>query len=363
MAQLSNLKKPLDGVRILDLSRLFPGPLCTHYLTELGAEVIKIEDPNGGDYARATFVSEDKTESGSEPMSNFFKHANRGKKSVTLNLGTKLDQSKLHKLALTADVVVESFRPGVADRLGAGYTELSGINPRLVYVSITGYGQTGESRNKAGHDLNYLASSGLLDQLRDGSGVPIIPRFQLADVFGGAIHGVTAVLAGIVRRERFGLGSYTDISMTECCMPLSTAPLTMEGASTSPIDGTFACYQIYPTKDGQYIAMGAAEPKFWANFCNAVERPDWIETQYSLGSIARKLKAEVGDLFKTKTQSEWCQILDAVDCCFTPVVTAENVLKKTTQMPLSMPLKISGLTFNVSSKAPKLGEHNSEFIS
>jgi crotonobetainyl-CoA:carnitine CoA-transferase CaiB-like acyl-CoA transferase len=344
-------------MRVLDMSRLLPGPLCTLYLADLGAEVIKIEDPQLGDYARATLFPPE----GEGGMSRFFREANRGKKSVALDLADSTDRGRFHELVRSADILIEGFRPGVVDRLGANYELLSSINPRLVYISITGYGQQGDKRLTAGHDLNYLAYAGVLDQLRDINGTPIVPEIQIADVFGGAMHAVTAALAGLVRRERSGQGCYVDVSMTDCCKPLNIAALTLPDRAASPIGGNYACYNVYRTSDGGHVTLGAAEPKFWANFCNAVGMPELIRLQYEEGETREATKAALDRLFQQHTRDEWCDLLSDVDCCFAPVLRPEDALEPGGPAVL-MPLKFAGQSQPRSTSAPQLGEHNLLFF-
>lgn len=359
----------MRGVKIVDLTRLLPGPLCTQYLADLGAEVIKVEHPEGGDYAR---VAIDAAPGEAAKTSAFFQTVNRSKQSVTLNLENGGQRKHLFDLVRDADVLVESFRPGVAARLGIGYPEMSAINVGLIYVSITGYGQSGPLRGKAGHDLNYLAYSGLLDQLRDREGVPVIPGFQIADVLGGSMHGVVAVLAGLVSRQRSGRGRYVDVSMTDCCKPLNIGPLTMSQGPGSLLDGSFACYQVYQTSDGRYLTVGAGEPKFWRNLCEVLERPDLEPHQFAVDRQPW-LKAELASLFETQTLEQWCAKLAAADCCFAPVLSVVEAMRDslpamqpgellTAGLKVGLPIKISGYHPDLDAPSPELGEHNSRYF-
>lgn len=360
---------PLDGIRIIDLTRLLPGPLCTQYLADMGAEVIKIEHPKGGDYARAALDAEP-----GEPTttSAFFQTVNRSKYSVTLDLSDADQRKHLIDLVRDADVLVESFRPNVAARLGIGYPELSAINPGLVYVSITGYGQSGALRDKAGHDLNYIAYSGLLDQLRDREGEPVIPGFQIADVLGGSLHGVVSVLTGLVWRQQSGRGRYFDVSMTDCCKPLNIGPLTMTQGPGSLLDGSFACYQIYRTSDLRHVTVGAGESKFWHNLCVVLERPDLEPYQFDVGRQPW-LKGELAALFEKQTLEQWCAKLSEADCCFAPVLTVREAMKDalperheaevlSAGLKIGLPIGISDHAPDMDAVSPELGEHNSRYF-
>lgn len=359
-------KAPLDGIKVIDLTRLLPGPLCTQYLGDMGAEVIKIEHPSGGDYAR-TPLNAVPGEGGKG--SAFFQTVNRSKHSVTLDLTDTGQRKHLFNLVREADVLVESFRPGVAARLGIDYPEMSAINAGLVYVSITGYGQSGVLRDKAGHDLNYIAYSGLLDQLRDRKGEPVIPGFQIADVFGGSLHGVVAVLTGLVSRQQSGRGRYVDVSMTDCCKPLNIGPLTMSQGPASLLDGSFACYQIYRTSDGRHLTIGAGEPKFWHNLCEVLERPELEPHQFAVDRQAW-LKVELAALFETLTLEQWCAKLSGADCCFAPVLSVVEAMQDalpemhpgevlSTGLKIGLPIRISGYAPDLDAASPALGEHNS----
>lgn len=362
-------KAPLDGIRIIDLTRLLPGPLCTQYLADMGAEVIKIEHPNGGDYARAAL---DAAPDEPTTTSAFFQTVNRSKHSVTLDLSEAGQRTHLIDLVRDADVLVESFRPGVAARLGIGYPEMTAINPGLVYVSITGYGQSGVLRDKAGHDLNYIAYSGLLDQLRDREGEPVIPGFQIADVFGGSLHGVVSVLMGLVSRQQSGRGRYVDVSMTDCCKPLNIGPLTMTQGPASLLDGSFACYQIYRTSDHRHLTVGAGEPKFWHNLCAVLKRPDLEAHQFDVDRQPW-LKGELAALFEEHTLEQWCAKLSEADCCFAPVLSVAEAMQDalperhpeevlSAGLKIGLPIGISNHAPDMDAVSPELGEHNSRYF-
>jgi len=306
---------PLSGIRILDLTRLLPGGVCTMLLAEMGAEVIKIEDPNGGDYARWM-----------PPLVNgvgaFFQATNRGKRSVILNLKDARGQAVLKKLAEAADVLIEGNRPGVMARLNCDYKQLRAVNPRLIYCSLSGWGQDGPYAQKSGHDLNYIATAGILGAMRQ----PQPLGGQMADV-GGALVAVGAILAALFRRERSGEGAYIDASLFESGLLFALEPwveaLTMHaGGSPSGLTGGLACYNTYMTRDGRPVALAALEPKFWANFCHAVGRPDLI-TDYQSPARQKYLLAEVAGIFALRTADEWDRLLRDVDCCYTAIKTVD----------------------------------------
>ena len=258
----------LSGLSVLDLSRLLPGPFCSLYLAQLGATVIKIEEPGTGDYARLL-------------SPEMFALVNRGKKSITLDLKKPEDVAKLHALAKTADVVLESFRPGVMDKLGCGYAALKAINPRLVFCALTGYGQDGPWRDKAGHDLNYCGYAGALDQTGAADAAPAMSGFQIADLAGGALTAALGIVAAAMGAKASGEGCFVDAAMLDGTLALQTTTLSTlravgEAAArgSDMLSGALPNYAVYETADGQHIAMGALESKFFMAFCKAVERPD-----------------------------------------------------------------------------------------
>ncbi len=270
---------PLAGLKILDLTRLLPGPVCTLHLADLGAEVIKIEGfEHGGadDYARRMGL-------GAAPGEDsfFFRVVNRNKRGMRLDLKQPAGVEVFLRLARDADVVVESFRPGVVDKLGVGYTAVRAINPRIVYCAITGYGQDGPWRDRAGHDLNYIATSGVLDQIGHAEGPPAIPNLQIGDLLGGALTATMGILAAVIGAKATGDGRYVDVSMTDATFAHAYTGLlsVLARGATLPrgvddLNGGLPGYGLYRTQDGRYMAVGALEPKFWQVFCTAIDRPD-----------------------------------------------------------------------------------------
>lgn len=315
--------KTLTGLKILDLSRLFPGPYATQMLADLGAEVIKVEPPGEGDYMRSMAPCVN-------GRSTFFANLNRNKKSLCLDLKNPLGTDTLLRLVEKADVLVESFRPGVMERLGVGYDALSKANPGLVYCAVTGYGPTGPLARAAGHDLNYIAVAGILSQLKDKAGDPIVPGVQIADVGGGALHAVIGILAALAGRATSGRGQKIEVAMADALAPWLVYPWSIwqanrEGRETGAIAGKFPCYQVYRCADGKHIALGALEPKFWINFCNRVGKPEWIDDQFADEERRETLFAEVRALFGSRPRDAWAEFLAPADCCATPVLELEEL--------------------------------------
>lgn len=296
-------------------------------LALMGAEVIKIEDPGGGDYVRylPPLIGD---------TSSIFCALNRNKKSITLNLKQPDAKAIFLKLLKTADGVVESFRPGVMEKLGLSYSSLLTHHPSLIYLAISGYGQTGPYRLKAGHDMNYNSLSGVLSITGDQAGRPIIPGAQLADVPGGALFGTIAFLGALEARHRTGKGAYIDMSMTEGSLALLTQYFTQFGVDginhaprSMPLNGLNPCYNIYRTKDGRYMSLGALEPKFWEAFCNVAGKPEWIGDAFPTSDQRQAVLERVEELFKTKTQAEWVALLSNVDCCCEPILDFSEVVR------------------------------------
>jgi crotonobetainyl-CoA:carnitine CoA-transferase CaiB-like acyl-CoA transferase len=316
---------PLQGLRVLDLSRLLPGAFATLMLAELGAEVIKIEDPIGGDPMRAL-----------PPLVNgrgiYDLLLGRGKKSVVLDLRLAESAALLDKLVATADIVVESFRPRTARKLGVSGEQLRARYPRLIHCAITGYGQTGPYAEHPGHDLNYVALSGML--AADGRRPGELPKMFIADVGGGAMTSVIGILAAVVGRERHGEGASLDVSMHDATLywvMLPGARDVVEGGANAvddlPTYGAHACYNIYETRDGQRIALGALEKKFWVAFCNGVGRPDLSARHLTDAEDQVALLRDVRALFATRTRDEWMALFAGHDVCLTPVNTPAEALQ------------------------------------
>jgi crotonobetainyl-CoA:carnitine CoA-transferase CaiB-like acyl-CoA transferase len=364
-----NRPAPLTGVRVLDLTRLLPGPVATLHLADLGAEVIKIEDPQLGDYARTLGT-------GSGEDSAYFRMINRNKQGLVLDLKKPEGVEVFLRLASTADVIIESFRPGVVDKLGIGYDTVRALNPKITYCSISGYGQDGPYRHLAGHDINYLGYAGVLEQIGVEGSQPAIPNFQIADLLGGALTGVMGILAGVVDAQRTGQGRYVDVAMTDSVLAhtyFAMLRLNDAGASlprgSDLLSGGLPCYATYRCADGKYMAVGALEGKFWQVCCTVLERPEWIKRQWDAG-----LHAEMATLFATRERGTWAAVFAASDCCVTPVLSPEEALHNEQLAARGMvvrsgdltqfapPLKLSEYEFAVRQPAPRAGEHNTAIL-
>lgn len=318
------------GVRVVDLTRLLPGPFATMLLADLGAEVIKVEAPRGGDYARWTPPIVEPVDGG---YGAFFESVNRGKKSIGLDLKTADGLAIVRALIRSADVLIESFRPGVLDRLGLDADTLRDLNPRLIITSISGYGKTGPLRLRAGHDINFLARSGALGTAGPSDGPPGIPAVQVGDLAGGALYAAFAIAAALFRRERTGEGATLDLSMTEGVLSLMGPALSIYGATgSSPprggdtLTGGLPCYRVYETSDGGYIAVGALEPKFWAQVVHALGHPEWASDGLLMGRAADEPTARIEEAFRSRTLAEWAEIFADLDACTEPVRTLDELI-------------------------------------
>ena len=374
----NDMRQALEGIRVLDLTRLLPGPYCTMMLGDLGAEVIKVEEVKGGDPTRQTPPKQ-----GRQGVA--FRQVNRNKKSIAIDLKNPGGRDLFLRLCESADVVMEQFRPGVVDRLGVGYGAVSEINPRIVYCSLTGFGQDGPHRDRSGHDLNYLALSGVLGITTDERGKPAMSGTQVADLAGGMIAGF-GILAALLARERTGRGQYVDVSMFDVMMSM----LPIAGAQYFAgkefavgdkfvLSGAYPFYNVYETKDGKYMTLGALEPKFWANFCTAVGREEWTARQYAEGDARKHLFEEVAAIFKSRTQAEWIELMKTADCCCEPVLTLgeafEHPQARARQMVMEIPTlqdglvkqlgfayKMSATPPRVNTLSPELGEHTDTLL-
>lgn len=352
---------PLGGVVVLDVSSFIAAPAAAVVLADFGADVIKIEQPGVGDYARHLFMAH-----GENPV---FTSTNRGKRSIAIDLKRDQGREVLIALARTADVFIEGFRPGVMGRLGLGYEVLHSANPRLIYVALTGYGQSGPMRDSAGHDINYLAMSGALDMIGLRDGEPIVPGVQIADIAGGGMQAAMGVLLALVARERTGEGQFVDVSMTRGAANLTALPLAQYSATgDAPVrgegilSGQYACYSVYRARDNRWLAVGALEPKFWESLCRALERPDLIDRHYAPEPRQSALKHELGAIFAGKDAADWLRELEPSDCCVTLVRTvAESAGCEWLRTSEPAP----GLTATAGrarTQAPRLGEHTRQVL-
>jgi crotonobetainyl-CoA:carnitine CoA-transferase CaiB-like acyl-CoA transferase len=319
---------PLGGLKVLDLSRLLPGGFCSLVLADFGAEVIKVEDTGMGDYVRWSppyYEGADQT-----ARSALFLALNRGKRSISVDLKTDAGKDVLLRLARDADVLLESFRPGVLDRLGVGYERLRAENPRLVYCAITGYGQDGPNRDRSGHDMNYLGLAGLLGLTGAADGPPVQAAGQIADVGGGALMGAIGILVALRERERSGEGQLVDCSMFDgslSWLALVAAEALASGATPRrgglQLAGSLVCYRPYRCADG-YVTLGALEPKFWKAFVTGVGREDLVNNAFDPpGSDTHR---EVEEIFAARTREQWRAFASEHDCCLEPVLELDEVL-------------------------------------
>ena len=306
----------LEGIKVIDLSRMAPGPFCTMALGDLGAEVIRVEEPGGGRMARERATEADEIEVRRRAA---FNALNRNKRSIALNLKHPDAQQALHRLVGDADVFVEGFRPGVVSRLGCDYETLSEINPRLVYCSLSGYGQDGPYSNLVGHDINYISVGGALGVIGSSSGPPVIPYNIIADYAGGGLHAAMAILAALMARQHTGEGQYVDVAMSDGVVYMLASLLSEYFATGSipsrgemGLNGGAPYYNVYRCRDGRYISVGCIEPWFWATLCRTLEREDLIEGQFE-PSRAAFAKSELEREFAARDRDEWWDLLSGVD--------------------------------------------------
>jgi len=361
--------KPLQGIKILDLSRLVPGPYSTRLLCDMGAEVIKVEEPGRGDYIRSLPPYEN-------GVSVAFEMLNRGKKSITLNLETKQGQEILRKLVTKADVFLESFRPGTTKKLGCDFESLQKSNPQIVYCSLTGFGQTGPYKDLPGHDINVVALSGFLSL--NGS-EPTVPSLQVGDLAGGMLAALTITTA-LFARQRTKQAQYIDASILDVMLSWLTIPLALQlGGYPRMLGGDSPFYRLYRTRDSKLIALGAIESKFWEGVCKLLERPDLLPDQYSPEPRRSEVIKAIESAFLAKTADEWFRTMSDHDLPCTPILSLEETLRdpqaRSRQMIVDKdaagsrkfsyvgnPCKISGVGQVELTPSPKLGEHSAEIL-
>ena len=364
--------KPLDGVRVLDLTRLLPGGYCSLLLSDMGADVVKVEEPGKGDYIRWTppMVGEE---------SAAHRALNRGKRSITLNLKSLQGLDLLKRLTGRSDVLVESFRPGVMDRLGVGWTALHEVNPALVYCAITGYGQDGPYRDRVGHDINYIGYGGVLGIIGPRDGPPVVPGVQIGDVGGGGMAAAVGILAALLQARTTGEGRFVDTSMLDGVVSwltihggdfLATGELSKRGEMR--LGGAFPCYRVYRAGDGEYLTVGALEPQFWQALCEAIGVPELIDEQFSSDSAAHE---KMESVFAARSRDEWLEQLAGLETCVGPV----NDLAEAFSDPQvvhrrlvaevegemvgpSSPMRFDGEQLVRLAKAPGFGEHTADVL-
>lgn len=360
-------------MRVLDLTRLLPGAMATLHLADMGADVIKIEDTDAGDYARKMGRVRD-------GMSDFFRLLNRNKRAVRLDLKQARGREAFLRLAQRADVVVEGFRPGVMAKLGVGYDAVSAVNARIVYCSISGYGQDGPYAQRAGHDINYTGYAGVGDQIGTADG-PAVPNFQIADLLGGALVPVMGILAALIDARSSGRGRYVDVAMTDAVLAHAIFPLLgflEDGKAprrgTGMLDGGLPCYNIYRTKDDRFMAVGALERKFWLTLCDMLGCPELKEKHIVYGGEAEPVKQGLAKIFASRTQREWSDVFARADCCVSPILDIEQALSneqlRARKMVVdgsgfaqfALPLKFSEFEFAIERPAPREGEHTEEIL-
>jgi crotonobetainyl-CoA:carnitine CoA-transferase CaiB-like acyl-CoA transferase len=376
--------KPLAGIRVLDLTRLLPGPVCTLHLADLGADVIKIEDTGAGDYART--LGTDGTREA--PV---FLAINRNKRGLRLDLKQAEGRAIFLKLVERSHVVVEGFRPGVMDRLKVGYAACRTANPAVVFCSISGYGQDGPFQDKAGHDINYISYAGVLDQIGAAGGAPTLLNFQIADILGGAVVPAMTILATLLEAQRSGQGRAIDVSMTDAVFAhnyQALAAVVQQGAPNPRgqdlLSGREPCYGVYGCADGRHMAVGALEKKFWDRLCEVVGREDLKACHWDLSPAARTRtsswgRAELERIFASQPQSHWVEKFRDEDCCVTPIPSMDEAMRdplvqarqmvrhadsersgKVTQF--STPFKLTEFELDLSRPAPAAGEHSAVIL-
>lgn len=374
---------PLNDIHVLDLSRLIPGAYASQMLADFGADVVKIEEPGSGDYGRFMPPAP------CGGMSLYFLAMNRNKRSMTLNLKSAEGREVFRRMVRTADVVLESFRPGVMERLGLGYEQLKGMRPELIYCAISGYGQDGPYRLRAGHDLNYAGYAGLLNYNRGPHGEPAMPATQLGDLAGGSFMAVIGILAALAGRAQTGEGRMVDVAMTEGVMallPLTAAAYLNTGEPPRPgrsaLDGGLPCYNIYETQDGKHVTLAALEYKFWHTFCTHIGHLELLPFHTPVGPGEREQAIEMLQaIFKSRTRDEWVAELADIDACVGPLYTIDEALNDpqaqargvsvtsqlsdeggtTFQTIPSFP-RMSGVEQEQRYSAPGLGEHTAALL-
>lgn len=369
--------KLLEGVKILDLTRLLPGGYSTQLLADMGAEVVKIEDLDQGDYIRQM----------GPPVAGgdgaYFYGLNRNKKSVRIDLKQEEGRQAFKRLVESFDILVEGFRPGVMDKLGLGYEKLRPINPGLIYCAITGYGQDGPYRLRAGHDINYISIAGILGICGKSGGDPALPAVQVADLGGGGLQAAVGILAAYIHRQRTGEGRYVDVSMLDgafswLCMYLAQHLNSSEKVERGrmKLNGGRVCYGVYRTKDGKHVSLGALEPKFWEVFCRLTGREDFLEIQHS---ERPEDFAAVEEYFSTKTRDEITALFSRADACLEPVLDLDEAVSHpqivhrglVSEMTLpggasvrtiGLPIKFPGAETDEDRIPPAIGEQTDEVL-
>ncbi len=373
--------QPLDGIKILDLSRLAPGPFCSMMLGDMGADVLLVEAPAGGKLAPAIVGR-----GGDFEKAAAYNSLNRNKRSIVLNLREPDAREIFYKLADTADVVLEGFRPGVVKRLGVDYDTLKERNPRIVYCSLSGYGQTGPYSQLVGHDINYISVGGALGMIGWPDAPPAIPMNVIADFAGGGMHAAYGILAALLARERSGRGQYVDIAMSDGVLYLLaslTGGVLMGGSSpgrgSTLLNGAVPHYNVYQCSDGGWISIGSLEPHFFVNLCKVMEREDFVPHQYD-ASKREEIQLHFKKQFLTKPRDEWFEVLKQTDICAAPVYSLAEALNDPHNRARNMVVDVDHPTFgkiphvgvgtklsdtpgSVRSTGPSAGQHTDDVLS
>ncbi|HPT70356.1 MAG TPA: CoA transferase, partial [Syntrophomonas sp.] len=317
------MRLPLQGIKVLDITANLAGPFCTQILGDFGAEIIKVEDIRGGDPSRKNppYLGDE--------GANFFV-VNRNKKSLALDIRSEEGKKVMKELAAKCDVVVDSFRPEFMKKLGLDYENLRPVNPRLIYCSMTAYGQEGPMANAASHDVNILSLAGITGLTGDGAEKPQLTGAQLGGLAGGSLNAVIAILLALIHRDKTGQGQFCDVSMLDGSLAFLCNVLGFQagfGEEVRVFSGQTAFYNIYETKDGGYLSLAAIELKFWKIFCEVIGRPDLLETHRDIAA-QEKMKQEVAAIMLTRTRDEWMQIFSGTDSCVTPVISMDEVCEQ-----------------------------------
>ena len=357
----------LDGLKVLDFSTLLPGPYATLMLADMGAEVLKISSPSKYDLVMDYGTRIEGTE-----ISVCQAWLGRNKKTMFLNLKKPEAREIVRKLIMDYDIILEQFRPGVMEKLGLSYDELKAINPRLIYCSLTGYGQTGPMRDAAGHDINYMSRSGIISHAGRTADGPSLMNFQIADIAAGSLHSVIGILAAVYHRERTGHGQYIDVAMMDGCIPFNSldgAEFLVSGRQPQRegelLNGG-SMYDYYETLDGEYMSVGSLEPKFWQSLCRTLGRNDLIEGTV-LPENPEDVKRQLREIFRTRTKEEWIRVFSEADACVQPVLDLKEALRDDPQIreremvvEVEMPLQ-EGIRVRQMGTAIKLSETPCEY--
>ena len=360
--------RALEGLKVLDLSRLFPGPYCSMILADLGADVLRIEDRRfeGEGPGMPTVM--------------------RNKRHMRLNLKHPQGKEIFGRLARGADVILEGFRPGVTERLGIDYERMKKINERLIYCSVTGYGQDGPYKDMVGHDVNYLSFGGVLGLTGEPGRKPVIPPIQVADMAAGGMYAAIGIMAALIVRQMTGKGQYIDISMLDGVVAMLPFPASLLwGLGKDPqrgdtlLSGRFPCYNVYETKDGEYISLGALEPRFWGELCKKLGREDFIAHQYDEGEKRSEIFLFLQRSFLARTREEWMEELKELDVCFGKILHLDEAFqdpqvvhrqmvtefhdeKQGKIKLLASPLKMSETPTDIRMAPASFGEHTEEVL-